>query len=83
LRSCGGAGDVTDVKGEHLAVADLELLHGFGVVVQELPIVVEVLGGLGDLGFGLYGFFEGSDGGVGGEFEGDEVGIVVSGSGDG
>ena len=44
--------------------------------------MVEVLRGLGNLGFGLYGFFEGGDCGVGGDFEGEEVGIVVRGRGD-
>ena len=44
--------------------------------------MVEVLGGLGNSSFGLDRFFEGGDGGVGGEFEGEEVGVVVGGSGD-
>ena len=44
--------------------------------------MVEVLRGLGNLGFGLHGVFQGGNGGVGGDLEGEEVGIVVRGRSD-
>ena len=44
--------------------------------------MVEVLGGLGDLRFGLDGLLQGADGGIGGDFEGEEISILVSRSSD-
>ena len=44
--------------------------------------MVEVLRGLGDSGFSLHRFFQCSNCGVGGDLEGEEVGIVVRGRGD-
>lgn len=79
-RACCTAGHVADVQGEHLAVPDLELLHGLGGIAEELAVVVEVLGGGWDVGFDLDCFLEEADGGVWGYFEGEEVVIVRWGS---
>ena len=45
--------------------------------------MVEVLGGLGDLGLCLDGLLERAHSGVRGDFEGEEVGIYMRGCGDG
>jgi hypothetical protein len=45
--------------------------------------VIEVLGGLGDLGLGLNRLLERAHSGVGGDLEGEEVGIYMRGCGDG
>lgn len=71
------------MKCQHLPVPDLQLRHGLGVIGQKLAIVIEVLGGLGDLGLRLDRLFQGAHGGVGGDLEGEEVGILMRGSGDG
>jgi len=44
--------------------------------------VIEVLRCLRYLRFGLHGFLQGTDGGVRGDFQREEVGILVRGSGD-
>lgn len=79
----GRPAGIPHMEGEHLAVADLQLLHRLGVVGQQLAIVVEVLGGLGYLGLRLDGFLERAHSGVCGDLEGEEVGIYVRGCGDG
>jgi hypothetical protein len=45
--------------------------------------MIEVLGSFGDTRFSLYGFFQGSNGGIGRDFEGEEVGIIMGVGGDG
>jgi len=76
-RACPTTCHISDVQRQHLAVPDLELLHGLGGIVQELSVVVEMLGGGRDAGFGLDGLFQGADGGVRWDFEGEEIVIIL------
>lgn len=72
----GAAAHVTDVEGEQLAIGYGELLHGLVVVGDEGAIMVEVLGGGVDAGFGVDGAAEGLEGHVREDFEGEEVLIL-------
>lgn len=72
---------------QHLTVADLELLHRLGVVVEQLAIVVDVLRGRRDVALGLDRSAESFDNSVGGYVEGKEVVVfssllVIDGEGD-
>lgn len=83
LAGSSGPTSVPHMEGEHLPVSDLELLHGFRVIGEQLAVVVEVLRGLGNPGLGLHGLLERAHGGIGWDLEGEEVCIHMRGRGDG
>lgn len=77
-RNTSATSDVPHMDSQHLTVADLELFHRLGIVVEQLAIVVDVLGGWGYVAFGLDGGTEGFDDGVGGYVEAEEVVVLRS-----
>lgn len=76
LGDAGASSHVPHVQGEHVSIDDAELLHGLGIVGDEVAVVVYVLSGGEDGGFTVDSVPEGRQRHVGEHLEGEELAVL-------
>ncbi|KAL6883897.1 hypothetical protein HDV57DRAFT_434066 [Trichoderma longibrachiatum] len=76
--AAAAAAHVPDVDRQHVAIANLQLLHGFGIVRDESAVVVDVLRRGWNAGLGLDGLAQGRNGHVGEDVECHQAILVSS-----